>query len=122
MSNQKRILVAEDDKNLSKSLVMDLKKSGFDVDLVTNGEETMLALGQGKYDLLLLDIIMPHQDGFSVLGRIKKDGLRIPVIVLSNLGEESDKQKSRDLGATGFLVKADISLQEIVAKIKEILK
>lgn len=118
----KRILIAEDDKAASKVLVMELQKSGFEAVLTENGAEALKALAEGRYDLLLLDIVMPNTDGFSVLERLKKDGSSVPVIVLSNLGDSNDEKRAMGLGAKAFLVKADTPIKNIIAKIESILK
>lgn len=118
-----RILLAEDDRLLRTAAATALRRHGFEILTATHGEEA-LALVQAKTpDLILLDLIMPKLDGFEVLRRLKADPERrmIPVIVLSNLGQDSDVQRALDTGAAGYFVKSNLSLQDLVERVKETL-
>lgn len=119
--NGVKALIAEDDRFLGNVLKTKLEQEGFAVRLATDGEMTLAALAADPPDILLLDIIMPKKNGFDVLAemRLKKGGPDIPVIILSNLGQEEDVKKGMALGAVDFLVKSDHSLQEIVDKVKQ---
>jgi len=118
----KRILIAEDEKAYSRALVLKLKNSGFEAESTENGEEALAAVARGGFDLLLCDLVMPKVNGFTVLEEIKKQNIDLPVVILSNLTQTDDEKKARALGATDFLAKSNITLVEVVAKIKEILK
>ena len=118
----KRILIAEDEKAYSRALVLKLKNSGFEAESTENGEEALAAIAKGGFDLLLCDLVMPKVNGFTVLEEIKKQNIDLPVVILSNLSQTTDEKKARDLGAVEFLAKSNITLAEVVTKIKEILK
>lgn len=118
------ILVAEDDKFLANAYRVKLTGAGHEVTLASDGEETLKQLKKNKPDLLILDIIMPKIDGFSVLEQIKNDSTlkSIPVIIASNLGQAEDITKAKELGATDYIIKADLTLEDLVQHINRILK
>ena len=119
----KKILVAEDDKFLASAYRVKLTKAGFDVKVVSDGNEALELLKTFIPDLILLDLIMPVRDGFSTLQALKENALwnKIPVIVASNLGQKEDMDKSKQLGATDFIVKSDLSLDALIEKINKLL-
>ena len=118
-SPKKLILVAEDAVFYAKIYQTKLSAEGFDVEVVPNGEEALKHMEERKPDLLLLDLIMPIKDGFQVLESIKNNTKYqdIKVIVLSNLGQEEDIKKAKSYGVTDYLVKADISIQDLIKKV-----
>ncbi len=120
----KKVLIAEDDKFLSSAYRVKLTKAGFEVQMASDGNEAIAALQTFTPDIILLDLIMPVKDGFTVLAEIKaNDSLKnIPVIVASNLGQKEDIEKSRQLGAVDFVVKSDLSLEGVIEKINKILE
>ena len=115
-----KILLVEDDKFLSTALDDKLTREGFTVIKALNGQEAITKIRSQQPDLILLDIIMPQKNGFEVLAEIKLDETfkHIPVIVLSNLGQEADIKKAQDLGAVDYLVKSDVEMKIVVEKIK----
>ena len=115
----KRILLAEDDRFLRRAAEARLRQQGFEVLTATDGEETLRVARAEHPDLVLLDVVMPQLQGFDVLKALKRDVVtsRIPVIVLSNLGQEHDVEQAIALGAEAYLVKAHLSLQDLVQKI-----
>jgi len=122
MSNKKhKVLVAEDDKFLVKIFRDELEKKGFNVIIALDGNEAMLKIKKEKPSLVLLDLIMPIKNGFEVLKEMKlSDELKnIPIIILSNLGQKSDIKKGLELGAIDYLVKSDVSINDIVRKVKK---
>lgn len=118
-----KILVAEDDKFLTKVYQAKLTKAGFEVQIAFDGEEVEKLLQNFTPNLILLDLVMPKKDGFSVLKDLKalEKYKNIPVIVTSNLSQVEDKQKAMMLGASDYIVKSDIPIQGIVDKIQEFL-
>ena len=118
-----RVLVVEDDKFLQRLLVMKLTQDGFDVSGASDGEEGLRRIVTESPDLVVLDLIMPKMDGFEVLTQMRTNAASrdIPVIVLSNLGQDEDVSRVKQLGAMEFLTKSDISIHEVVRKIKETL-
>lgn len=120
----KRILLAEDDRFLRKAAETTLRRSGFTVLTAVDGEEALrLARAEGP-ELILLDMIMPKLQGFEVLRILKEDPATapIPVIALSNLGQEQDVRQALEAGAAAYLVKANISLQDLVKRVEEVFE
>ncbi len=118
----RRILLAEDDRFLRKAAETALKRHGFSVLPAINGEEALRVARAETPDAVLLDLIMPKLHAFEVLRALKADAAtaRIPVIILSNLGQESDVKQAMDAGAAGYFVKANLSLQDLVKKVTEV--
>ena len=120
-SKPKKILIAEDEKAYSRALVLKLQNAGFDAESVANGEEAVAALKKTHYDLLLCDIIMPKMNGFQVLEEIANNGIKTPVLMLSNLSQSDDEKKAVNLGATGFMSKSNSPIAEVISKIEQFL-
>ncbi|KKT56961.1 MAG: Two component system response regulator, modulated diguanylate cyclase [Candidatus Giovannonibacteria bacterium GW2011_GWC2_44_9] len=122
--NKENILIVEDDKFLRDLIVQKLGREGFRTSEAMDGEEGLKAAKEMRPDLILLDLILPGMDGFEVLKRIKEDKVtaQIPVIVLSNLGQKEDMDRTVALGAEDFMVKAHFTPGEIITKIKVVLK
>lgn len=125
MSNQNKILLVEDDPMVVRVYQKRLEKEGFKVILAFNVKEGLEALRKEKVHLILLDIIMPKINGIKMLRIVKANPVLkdIPVVILTNLGGWPENvQKAKDLGAEDYWVKANISLKEVVGRIKKILK
>jgi DNA-binding response OmpR family regulator len=124
-NNEKKIkiVLAEDDKFISRAYFDGLSRSGFEVTQAFDGNEALIKIKEIKPDIILLDVIMPEKNGFEVLEELKQDDYlkRIPVIILSNLGQESDIQKGRKLGASDYMIKANYSMTEVIEKIKKLI-
>ena len=120
----RRILLAEDDRFLRKAAEAQLRQHGFTVVAAVDGEEALGLARAERPDLVLLDLIMPKMQGFEVLRRLKADALTagIPVVVLSNLGQDRDVQQARELGAVAYFIKAHLSLHELVQRVSEVLE
>jgi DNA-binding response OmpR family regulator len=118
-----RILLAEDDRFLRKSAGAMLRRQGFMVLAAEDGEEALRLARTEMPDLILLDIIMPKIQGFDVLKALKSDPHTspIPVIILSNLGQESDSLAARELGALDYWVKSNLALEELAARVGQAL-
>lgn len=114
-----KILIVEDDEFLRSLIARKLEGEGFAIATAVDGEKGLVAAGD-KPDLILLDLLLPGLDGFGVLKALKeKDELKkIPVIVFSNLGQREDIEKAKNLGVTDYLIKANFTLDDLVAKIK----
>jgi len=119
----RRILVAEDDRFLRKAAEMALKRQGYTVLTAADGEEALRAAQSELPDLILLDLIMPKVNGFDVLQALKKEAptAKIPVIVMSNLGQDRDVQQAMDAGAAAYFIKTDLSLHALVLRVEETL-
>ena len=119
----RRVLLAEDDRFLRRAAEARLRQHGLDVLTAADGEEALRLARAEPLDLVLLDVVMPKLEGFEVLRLLKEDPAtaRIPVIVLSNLGQERDVSQAVALGAVAFLVKAHLSLQDLVNRVDAVL-
>jgi len=120
----KKILIIEDDKFLRKIISLKLAQEGYEISESIDGEDGIKKVEKEKPDLVLLDLILPGIDGFEVLAEMKTNPVlsKIPVIILSNLGQKDDIEKGLKMGANDYLIKAHFTPDEIIAKIKEILK
>ncbi len=123
MAETKKILLIEDDSFLSSLMKARLEKEGFGVIQAFDGEEGLSAIKKEKPAVIVLDLIMPKVSGFEVMEYISMnvDVSKTPVVVLSNLAQESDFQKAKRLGAREFFVKIRISIDDLVTKIKELV-
>jgi DNA-binding response OmpR family regulator len=120
----KKILVVEDDPMISSMYKTKFEVDGFDVFIADNGVIGLELAKKEKPDIIVLDVILPQLDGFSVLEKIKQDKTikDTPVIMLTNLGTEEDKAKGEKMGALDYLVKASLTPGEVSKKIKQALK
>jgi DNA-binding response OmpR family regulator len=116
--NGKKVLVVDDEKALSSALALKLTREGFEVKVASNGEEALAWCEKENFEVILLDMLMPKVDGWGVLEKLK--GKKIKIIVTSNLSQPDDITKAQKLGAVGFLVKSEVSLAEIVTKVREL--
>lgn len=123
MTAPRRILLAEDDRFLRKAAESALTRHGFTVLVAGDGDEALARAREGAPELILLDLIMPGRNGFEVLETLKVDPAtsKIPVVVLSNLGQERDIERALAGGAAAYFVKANLSLQGLVRQVEEVL-
>jgi DNA-binding response OmpR family regulator len=119
----RRVLLAEDDRFLQRAAGAKLRQEGFIVLTAADGEEALRVARAEAPDIVLLDLIMPKLQGFEVLRQLKEDAatMHIPVIVLSNLGQDSDVTRATGLGAADYLVKANLSLAELARRVTGVL-
>jgi len=126
MNEKPTILLVEDDPFLSSILQLKLDKENFKTIRAADGEEALnLLVEQGiRPDLILLDLILPKKNGFEVLETIRQDPTleKLPVVIISNLGQPSDIDRGKALGVIDYFVKAKLSVDELVNKIKEEIK
>ena len=118
-----KILVVEDEQVLAKVFEEKFQKAKYDVKLAADGISAVDYAKSFKPDLVILDLVLPKKNGFDVLGDIKgmDETKSIPVIVVSNLGEDEDIKKALALGAVDYFVKAQHPINEIVDKVKNVL-
>jgi len=123
-AKKKKILVIEDDKNLVRLLKDAFEADACELSLALDWREAKARLSKTVPDLIILDILLPGESGFDALRQLKADaGTRsIPVIILSNLGQEQEVRTGLELGAVDYLVKADISIDEVVKKVRRVLR
>jgi DNA-binding response OmpR family regulator len=119
MAQNKKVLVAEDERPVAKALQLKLQNEGFDVDVAYNGNEAIDKLKKEKFNLMILDLIMPKLDGFGVLEEMKDKGIKVNTIVASNLSQDEDIKKAKKLGAKDFFVKADTPISKIIEFVKK---
>ncbi len=119
-----KVLVVEDDPFLSNLLKLRLEKEQMEVISAKDGENALKKISETSPDLVLLDLILPKKSGFEVLQNISLDpSLKDkPVIIISNLGQTSDIEKAKELGAIEYFIKAKVSIDDLILKIKEFLK
>jgi len=117
------VLLIEDDKFLVKLYRDKLNREEFEVSLAITGEEGLNKIRDEKPDVVLLDIILPEKNGFEVLSEMRLDPeiKDIPVIILTNLGQESDVKTGLELGAKDYLVKTEFSISKLSEKIRKTL-
>lgn len=115
------ILLIEDERNLSETLVHLLKKEKYSVDAVYDGEAGYEYGLTGRYDVILLDIMLPKMNGFEVLEKLRADKIATPILVLTARNKTSDKVKGLDLGADDYLAKP-FPANELLARIRALLR
>jgi len=127
LKNKKDVTVCiiEDDNFLRELLVRKLESAGFKILAAITGEDGLKIMRETvpNLDIVLLDLVLPGMHGFDVLGEIKKDTKinKVPVIILSNLGQEEEIKKGLDLGAEDFLIKANFTPGAIMRKVNKVL-
>ncbi|MBP5555584.1 MAG: response regulator transcription factor [Lachnospiraceae bacterium] len=112
-----KILLAEDEKSMSRALVAILKGNNYTVDAVNNGSDALDYLTAGDYDAAILDVMMPGMDGFEVLKRARASGVKIPVMMLTAKSQVDDKVEGLDLGANDYLTKP-FDGKELLARLR----
>ncbi len=118
----KQILLVEDDPFLVDIYMTKFKEMGFVIEVVQDGSQVMRKIAENKVDLVLLDIVLPHVDGWEILKKIREEpGLKdLKVVMLSNLGQQSEVDKAFSLGATKYLIKAHYTPSEVVKEVKQL--
>ena len=118
-----KILIIEDDRYISKMYQLKLSLEGYEVQVAENGREGVDKVKEFMPDIILLDILMPELDGFEVLKIVKGDDATkdIPVLIMSNLGQEDHVDKGMKLGAIGYIVKSQYTPSKVVEKIKSVI-
>ena len=121
MSDKLRILLAEDDNNLGMLLESYVKAKGYDADLARDGKQALEKFNQGNYHFVILDVMMPEMDGFTVAKEIRIVDKKIPILFLTAKAMKGDKLEAFALGADDYLTKP-FSMEELVARIEAIFK
>lgn len=117
------ILIVEDDEFISDVYMKKLALEGFEMDLAKDGEEALRKIRDRKPDIVLLDIMIPLKDGFQVLTELRADAALsdIRVVVMSNLSQGKDIARAKELGALDYIVKSNVSLPDMVQRIRKAL-
>ncbi len=121
MAKNKKILIVEDEKSIANALKLKLENSGYESDIALNGREALEMLEGNGYSLVLLDLVMPVMDGFGVLEEMKKKGITTPVLISTNLSQEEDEKRAKELGAKDFFVKSDTPITEVINQVDKYL-
>jgi DNA-binding response OmpR family regulator len=116
-----RILIVEDEPTIAIGLQDDLELEGFQAEVVSDGTTAVARALEGGYDLMLLDVMLPGKDGFTVCREVRRAGLRTPIILLTARGQEADKVTGLGLGADDYVTKP-FSPHELVARIQAVLR
>ena len=118
-----KIAIIEDDSAIHQMYRMKFESEGFDVQLASDGRAGIELVKKFKPDLILLDLQMPEVDGLTALKEIRTHdwGMEIPVIILTNLGEEESPKEIKQYSISGYIVKADLTPRQVVARVKEVL-
>lgn len=121
---QKMIVLADDDRFITRAYKAGLEEAGYVVIVAEDGEEAVSQIRALRPDVVLLEIIIPKLDGFAVLKAVKDDPTTsdIPIVVLTNLCQESDEHEARESGAADFLVKSDVSLHDVLVRLERLLR
>jgi DNA-binding response OmpR family regulator len=117
----KRILLVEDDTAIAFGLQLDLKSEGYDVEIESDGENALQRARKEPFDLILLDIMLPHKDGFEVCRELRRSGLRTPIIMLTAKTQEAEKVLGLEMGADDYVTKP-FSPRELRARVKAALR
>ncbi len=122
-AQREKILLVEDDVFMIELLAKDLEQAGFEVITAKTGSEGVALFEKNKPDLILLDLLLPDQNGFDTLRNVRRspEGRATKVMILSNIAEGPDMDEAKRLGVMGYMVKANFTLPEIVKKIQEVL-
>ena len=121
---QFHVLLVEDDTFLANIYKTKFEMEGFKVTVSENGDAGLKDIKKKKPDIVLLDVLLPKMDGFTVLQNIKSDASTadVPVILLTNLGQKDDVEKGLEMGAADYLIKAHFKPSEVLNKVKKVLK
>ena len=120
----REILLVEDDETLSELIKTQFKLYGCELSHLSSGQGAVNKIKEIKPEIILLDILLPNQNGFDILEEIRNDPevKDIPVIIISNLDSEQDLDQAKKLGVRDYLIKSTIVTEEIAEKVKEILE
>ncbi len=116
-----RILIVEDDRDLAFGLSDDLQVEGYEVEVVSDGESAIKRAREDQWDLILLDIMLPHKDGFEVCRHLRRSGIRTPIIMLTARVQEAEKILGLELGADDYITKP-FNPRELRARVKAVLR
>ncbi len=116
-----RILIVEDEPNMRMGLIDNLEFEGYEVDIAVDGEEGLIKATGEKYNLILLDVMLPKISGFEICKQTRAKGIMTPIILITAKGEEIDKVLGLELGADDYVTKP-FSVRELLARIKAVLR
>lgn len=115
----KKILIVDDEKPLARVMSLKLNSEGYSTSTVFSGEDALSVLSKEHFDLVILDLMMDKKDGFFVLSELNRLRIKTQVLVASNLSQKEDRERAGKLGVIDYFVKSDITLVELVNKVKQ---
>jgi CheY-like chemotaxis protein len=118
----KRVLIVEDEKSLAKAMGFVITRHGFEIRTVYSGEEALEILRKEKFDMVLLDVLLPAKGGLETLQEMRSGGDKTPVIILSNLSDAETMKHAKELGAQDYLLKSSTPILQVIEQIKSYLK
>lgn len=121
MAGKKKILIVEDNRPLSKAMKLQLEKDGFAVKQAFDGKEALNMVNVENFDLFVVDLIMPEVDGFTFISEMKKQDVKTPIMVVSNLGGDENGNKKIKSMVDTYLIKSDISLEDVAVNAKRLI-
>jgi len=116
-----RVLVIEDEKKMAAFLAKGLREAGFVVDLARDGETGLKSARTAKFDLLVVDVMLPKKDGWEVVAELRRDGIRTPILFLTARDSVRDRVKGLELGADDYLIKP-FAFSELLARVRSVLR
>ena len=117
----KRMLIVEDDKAILRGLIDSFKAEHFDVETSSDGEEGYTFARRRKFDLIILDVMLPGMNGLDICKQLRVEGVKTPILMLTGKGEEIDKVMGLELGADDYITKP-FSVKELIARVKAVLR
>jgi two-component system chemotaxis sensor kinase CheA len=120
----KKIIIIEDDPMIGSMYKTKLEATGYEVSVFENGYDGLMEAKKGGFDLVMLDVMLPQLDGFTILDELRKEAKtkKTPIIIMTNLGTDEDVKKGKDRGATDYIVKSNFTPTEVADKIGKFLK
>lgn len=125
MSKKKiKVLLVEDEQMIVQMYKIRMEDEGWEVFNTDRGSEAIKLAKSEKPDIILLDIILPETDGFSILKELRSEAStkKIPVMMLTNLGQESDQNKGKEMGVNGYFIKSQHTPRDVITKIENLIK
>jgi DNA-binding response OmpR family regulator len=116
------ILIVEDEQAISRVLDLKLKQAGIVTTIANTGNQALELVNTQNYDCVLLDLILPEVDGFTILEAIRVKNQATKVIVMTNLGQPEDRKRVQDLGVSAYYVKSEMSISNLIENVKNILE
>lgn len=116
------ILIAEDDAVLREVYTKKFTLSGYSIRTVQNGEEAVAEIEKEEPDILILDINMPVLDGFGVLEKYPKEQRKFPIIMLTNFGDDKNRERGEELGADDYFIKSEMTIRKLLEMVETLLK
>jgi|SRR5438876_1050288 len=116
-----RILVVEDEKKVASFIKKGLQESSYTVDLAADGLKGQLLASQNEYDLIILDVLLPKQDGWTTCRNIREGGIKVPILMLTAMGQTEDKVKGLNIGADDYLTKP-FAFPELLARVRALMR